>query len=268
MTTTMMETTSSSKSNSSLSTTTTSTTTSTTSTASNSTPERRRRAQTQSSPSDRAQCVLTVPNHNLHCYPVNSPEDSQGKQKKELRLLPNPRRMLSTRTKRSNGNTSSSISTASIKLFSYWIILLMTWTTFQVSSNLSDHHAMVVIPTVPTIHDDQRAIFLISMGRQAAESKIVERFLMSTRRRGSWKGHVVLLTDAPHDRYRHLQHQDDHFIVMHPRPEHFNWNTKKDMPYKRFKTYVLDYIDSEPRLDSVRLVYYLDVDIIVGKECR
>ena len=36
------------------------------------------------------------------------------------------------------------------------------------------------------------------------------------------------------------------------------------MPYKRFKTYVLDYIDSEPRLDSVRLVYYLDVDIIVG----
>jgi hypothetical protein len=117
---------------------------------------------------------------------------------------------------------------------------------------------------VPNINDPDRAIFLISMGRQAAESKIVERFLMSTRRRGHWNGHVVLLTDAPADRYQNLEHKDDRFIVMNPRPEHFNWETKHDMPYKRFKTYALDYVDSDPRLDSVRLVYYLDVDIIIG----
>jgi hypothetical protein len=114
------------------------------------------------------------------------------------------------------------------------------------------------------IQDHDRAIFLISMGRQASESKIVERFLMSARRRGSWQGYVVLLTDAPNDRYTHLEQQDSHFIVMHPHPEHFNWETKHDMPYKRFKTYVLDYVDSDPRLDTVKLVYYLDVDIIVG----
>jgi hypothetical protein len=136
-------------------------------------------------------------------------------------------------------------------------------TTFQASSTLSAYHVHVDYHQ-PILPDPHRCIFLISMGRQAAESKIVERFVMSTRRRGSWKGHVVLLTDAPLDRYSALEERDDHFIVMHPRAEHFNWATKKDMPYKRFKTYVLDYVDSDPRLDSVQLVYYLDVDIIIG----
>jgi hypothetical protein len=137
-------------------------------------------------------------------------------------------------------------------------------TTFQISSTLSQYHVHLDYQPVLPVADSTRAIFLISMGRQAAESKIVERFLMSTRRRGSWNGHVVLLTDAPTSRYQHLQDQDDHFLVMNPRPEHFNWETKHDMPYKRFKTFVLDYVDSDPRLDAVQLVYYLDVDIVIG----
>ena len=154
-----------------------------------------------------------------------------------------------------------------LKLFVYWLIMFLTWLTLRVSNDVADNHSQTQIGqyyTHPTVTDQERAIFLISMGRQAAESKIVERFVMSTRRRGSWKGYVVLLTDAPFDRYSDLEERDDEFIVMHPNPHHFNWETKQDMPYKRFKTYVLDYVDSDSRLDTVELVYYLDIDIIVG----
>jgi hypothetical protein len=130
----------------------------------------------------------------------------------------------------------------------------------------------------------QRAIFLISMGKDAAESAIVERCIVSIRRRGQWKGPVVLLTDAPSERYQLLtpvrenqeetsNHHDTSpappppplTIVVHPQRDHFNWNTlKDDMPYKRFKTFVLEYLDRDSRLDAIELVYYLDVDIVVG----
>jgi hypothetical protein len=117
--------------------------------------------------------------------------------------------------------------------------------------------------TVATAHD--RAIFLISMGQGAASGKIVERCLLSIRRRGAWNGYVILLTDAPADRYLPSQKQDDHFIVMHPRPQDFKWGDEiNDVPYKRFKMMQLNYVDLDPRLDSVDLVYYLDVDIVVG----
>ena len=36
------------------------------------------------------------------------------------------------------------------------------------------------------------------------------------------------------------------------------------MSYKRFKTYILDYIDEESKFDNVNLVYYFDIDIVVG----
>ena len=78
--------------------------------------------------------------------------------------------------------------------------MFLTWLTLRVSNDVADNHSQTQIGqyyTHPTVTDQERAIFLISMGRQAAESKIVERFVMSTRRRGSWKGYVVLLTDAP-----------------------------------------------------------------------
>jgi len=36
------------------------------------------------------------------------------------------------------------------------------------------------------------------------------------------------------------------------------------MVYKRFKTLAIEYMDRDPRLDFVELVYYLDVDIVFG----
>jgi hypothetical protein len=202
---------------------------------------------------DRAHCVLGVPNHTLHCYPVSAsvPSSSPEERKMQLRLMPHLRRKPSKRR-------------IIAKLLCYLAMLLVVACTVQLSFKVTQYQIHLdYVPILPEL-DHSRAIFLISMGRQAAESKIVERFLMSTRRRGSWNGYIVLLTDAPDERYQYLEDKDEHFLVKHPRPEHFNWETKHDMPYKRFKTYVLDYVDAEPKLDNVELIYYLDVDIVVG----
>jgi hypothetical protein len=76
---------------------------------------------------------------------------------------------------------------------------------------------------------------------------------------------VVLLTDAPPDRYLPLQEQDDHFLIVRPRQQDFKWNKNaKDLSYKRFKMMQLNYIDLDTRLDSIELVYYLDIDIVIG----
>lgn len=109
--------------------------------------------------------------------------------------------------------------------------------------------------------DPTRLIFLISMGEQARNSKLVERFVWSARHRGEWQGWIVLLTDAPTDRYSGFSHN---LIVMNPEKHHFNTSFREDMPYKRFKTRVIEYIDKDTRLNKVRLIYYLDVDNIVG----
>jgi hypothetical protein len=159
-------------------------------------------------------------------------------------------------------------------------------------------------------NDDQhRAIFIISMGTAASKTKLVERFVYTARTKGQYKGWIVLLTDAPSKRYETLQdwnydHDDDNsnkktnadtindstdsdktgsgddrFVIIHPKSEHYNSRFKrKDMTIKRFKTYVLDYInmleegeDDEQEnvkrhiqegFRNVRLIYYLDVDIV------
>jgi hypothetical protein len=114
--------------------------------------------------------------------------------------------------------------------------------------------------------DPYRCIVLISMGKEAMESNLVERFVYSARYRGQYRGYVVLLTDAPPSRYASSPYIEDqeHFIVMNPVNGHLNTTFGEDMPYKRFKTYVVDYIDMLPQLQNVQLIYYLDVDIIVG----
>ena len=115
------------------------------------------------------------------------------------------------------------------------------------------------------------AIFLISFGKEAAESTLVERCILSLRRRGAWSGYVVVLTDAPADRYQN--EWDGNVIIMHPLEEHFNGEDGVPLTYtaenkslkpKRFKTFILEYIDSDIRLDSVEIIYYLDIDIMAG----
>lgn len=129
--------------------------------------------------------------------------------------------------------------------------------------------------------DGRRAVFIISMGKAAARTRLVERFVYSARTAGEYKGWIVLLTDAPSQRYENIKswnytrsdeqlHSsmpalsgDDRFLVMSPKSEHYNTDLKYfEMTIKRFKTWVLDYVGMDERLDKVSLVYYLDVDIV------
>jgi len=119
--------------------------------------------------------------------------------------------------------------------------------------------------------DKSHVIFLISFGEEAAASTLVERCVLSLRRRGQYSGYIVVLTDAPTERYAHVW--DDNVIVMHPQKEHLLHDDGSAMHYskknmslkpKRFKTFVLEYINMDSRLDEVELVYYLDIDILAG----
>lgn len=110
-----------------------------------------------------------------------------------------------------------------------------------------------------------RAIVAISMGEMAAKSKLVERFVWSARHAGEFKGPIVLLTDAPSERYKGISSWTDNFITINPPEDHHSKEYEfQTMARKRFKTYVLDYLNLDPRLDSVKLVYYLDIDIVFG----
>ena len=119
--------------------------------------------------------------------------------------------------------------------------------------------------------ENTHAIFLISFGEEAAESTLVERCVLSLRRRGTWGGYIVVLTDAPPERY--ANEWDERVLVVHPLEEHMMSADGRPITYsranrslkcKRFKTYILDYCDREKRLDSVEFVYYLDIDILAG----
>ncbi|KAL7479565.1 hypothetical protein ACHAW6_005288 [Cyclotella cf. meneghiniana] len=127
------------------------------------------------------------------------------------------------------------------------------------------------IPIQDRNFDKTHAVFLISFGEEAATSTLVERCILSLRRRGQYFGYVVVLTDAPLQRYLHVW--DENVIVMHPQMKHLMDEDGTPMYYskdnmslkpKRFKTFILDYIAMDERLDSVELVYYLDIDILAG----
>jgi hypothetical protein len=116
--------------------------------------------------------------------------------------------------------------------------------------------------------DKERVVFLISMGSNAVKSRIVERFVYSARSRGKYNDWIVVLSDAPNDRYKELSEWTSKLIHIQPDPAHLNPPshnfTLPSMGYKRLKTYVLEYVATDHRLDNVELIYYLDVDIVFG----
>mmetsp|Transcript_31560 Transcript_31560/g.76491 ORF Transcript_31560/g.76491 Transcript_31560/m.76491 type:complete len:702 (+) Transcript_31560:225-2330(+) len=116
--------------------------------------------------------------------------------------------------------------------------------------------------------NQERVLFLISMGQNARKSKIVERFVYSARTRGKYHDWIVILSDAPKKRYNEISAWTDKLIHIQPDPKHLNPAkhnfTLTSMGYKRLKTYVLEYVATDRRLDNVQLVYYLDVDIVFG----
>eukprot|EP00535_Pseudo-nitzschia_heimii_P009457 CAMPEP_0197182174 /NCGR_PEP_ID=MMETSP1423-20130617/6220_1 /TAXON_ID=476441 /ORGANISM="Pseudo-nitzschia heimii, Strain UNC1101" /LENGTH=782 /DNA_ID=CAMNT_0042632555 /DNA_START=111 /DNA_END=2459 /DNA_ORIENTATION=+ len=111
----------------------------------------------------------------------------------------------------------------------------------------------------------ERAMFVISMGEKAAKTKTIERFIYSARQIGEYCGWIVVLTDAPPGRYDRMKNWTNNVIIMEPREEdlktHYNVS---NMIYKRFKTYPIEYMDRDARLDRVEVIYYLDADIVFG----
>ena len=110
--------------------------------------------------------------------------------------------------------------------------------------------------------NNKRAIVLLSMGQDAANSFLLERSLLSIRKRGQFMGPIMVLTDAPLKRFQNLQQHDPMLFIIQPPEQDWKWNFKKDMPYKRFKTYAIDYVPSELHVD---FLYYLDLDVLVGQ---
>lgn len=60
--------------------------------------------------------------------------------------------------------------------------------------------------------ESNNAIALISFGESAAESTLLERCILSIRRRGQFDGYVVVITDAPEERYDGVF--DENVIVL------------------------------------------------------
>lgn len=116
-----------------------------------------------------------------------------------------------------------------------------------------------------TLVNEKRAIFLLSMGQEASQSTLVERCLLSIRRLGLYLGPVILLTDVHPKRYRSLTGMDPNFVVLQPLEKDWRRDLLEDMPYKRFKTYALDYLALDDRLKNVDRLFYLDLDVVVGQ---
>ena len=128
-------------------------------------------------------------------------------------------------------------------------------------------HAVNKLISKPSAEHPSRAIVAISMGEAAAKSKMVERFVWSARHKGNYTGWIVLLTDAPKSRYSSFVNWTENFLVMQTRKEDYLTSLEhEEMSRKRFKTFVLEYLATEPKLDHVDLVYYLDIDIVFAND--
>jgi len=124
------------------------------------------------------------------------------------------------------------------------------------------------VTTLNSINDNvRRAMFLISMGEKAAKTKTVERFVYSARKIGKYDGWIVVLTDASPERYEEMKSWTKNIVIMAPKKEDVMTHYKvSNMTYKRFKSMAIEYIDRDPRLNSVEIVYYLDADIVFGDD--
>mmetsp|Transcript_19636 Transcript_19636/g.40411 ORF Transcript_19636/g.40411 Transcript_19636/m.40411 type:complete len:397 (+) Transcript_19636:121-1311(+) len=112
--------------------------------------------------------------------------------------------------------------------------------------------------------ESNNAIALISFGESAAESTLLERCVLSIRRRGQFDGHVVVITDAPEERYDGVF--DENVIVLKANEDDilYDYFQAPSMKYKRFKTLLIKYINSVPELDSIDWLYYMDIDMMLG----
>ena len=129
-------------------------------------------------------------------------------------------------------------------------------TNDEVSSDFKDYE----------FREDKLVLTMIALGN-ATQGTHVHRLIRSARTRGKWTGRIAILTDNT-ERFRDVTTKDPLVFWLRPRREDwenapsFN-NTKMNM--KRFKTFLLDYISKDPRMQDVEFVLYTDIDIVIAK---
>lgn len=119
---------------------------------------------------------------------------------------------------------------------------------------------------IENFDENTTVLAMISFGN-ATKQNHVQRAIRSARARGEWNGRVVVITDASHN-YHDLVNEDPLVHLITPRQQDWE-NTpsyrSEKLKFKRFKTFLIDYITADPKLRDVAHILYLDVDIIVGK---
>ena len=136
----------------------------------------------------------------------------------------------------------------------------------------------------------KRAIVIISMGEEASNASLVERFVWSARNIGKFNGWIILITDADENRYENLvaatipesnvvriktqlnSNIFNNFMVFRTEEKRFakmstsnkKFKAENTMNSKIFKTHILKFAQKELRLSEIELFYYLDVDIVFG----
>jgi hypothetical protein len=107
------------------------------------------------------------------------------------------------------------------------------------------------------------AFVMVAFGK-ASQTQIVERATESIRRVGHFHGPIIIITDAPKERYESTT--DPALMVYSTQiPEELT-GIEKTMAYKRFKTNCIDVVNSFSILDSINVIVYMDIDIVVGRD--
>ena len=110
------------------------------------------------------------------------------------------------------------------------------------------------------------SIVLIAFGK-ARDTDMVERAYESIRGAGKFAGPIVVINNAPEGRYE--QGDDPNLFIYRDETlatQKFRSDTDLKMTYKRFKTQILDIIDTIPALEHVETAVYMDIDILVGRD--
>jgi len=126
--------------------------------------------------------------------------------------------------------------------------------------------------------NNNTCISMLSMG-DAVRSFMVERSVRAIRKSGEFSGYIMVITDEEgFIRYQDTLSWDPKVIVMRVRKEDFypiDERTGKlilykgAIRYKRFKTFLLEYLDYDARVAStVRYVMYLDIDTVCCNKIR
>ncbi len=76
----------------------------------------------------------------------------------------------------------------------------------------------------------ESAIALISFGKDAANGTLLEQCILSLRRRGEFDGKVMVITDAPRERYE--GEFDENVIVLKAKEEDIKYDFFSSREYK------------------------------------